>query len=111
MENSEQSLGNKEIPLYPKPGDELQKHIETVIPDDEKEAIDSANAAPEQAVATQSAIAPNTGKSDLDEEGSNVVKDQEKENDSSSEAEANTPKEPSEEQAKDEGDGIETVSN
>jgi hypothetical protein len=35
MENTDQKQENKDMPKDPKPGDEVQKHIETVIPESE----------------------------------------------------------------------------
>jgi hypothetical protein len=58
MENSAQTPGNKPMPQYPKPSDELQKHIESVVPDAEKEDVPSANAAPEQVAHQETAAAP-----------------------------------------------------
>jgi hypothetical protein len=37
MENTAKPHENKEMPKDPKPSDEVQKHIETVIPESEKE--------------------------------------------------------------------------
>jgi hypothetical protein len=117
MENSEQTPGNKEMPQYPKPGDELQKHIETVIPDAEKEAVDSANAAPEQAAQKQSGAAPEVEKPsspndeirEPDEEkprGEETIQE-----DLKSEGNGKPEKETQqEEKPKDAGDAIETVS-
>ncbi|MDQ8052347.1 MAG: hypothetical protein REI78_04955 [Pedobacter sp.] len=53
MENSGSNPGNKAMPQYPKASDELQKHIETVIPDEEQEDSPTANAAPEESGATR----------------------------------------------------------
>jgi|GEM_PF-2251540 len=37
MEHQHQYQGNKPIPKHPKPEDDVQLHIETVIPETEKE--------------------------------------------------------------------------
>ena len=37
METKEQPQGNKEMPKNPKPDDEVQLNIETVVPEDSKE--------------------------------------------------------------------------
>jgi hypothetical protein len=41
MENTDKPKGNNEMPKDPKPGDEVQMHIETVIPEAEKESENS----------------------------------------------------------------------
>ena len=47
MENSAQTSENKPMPQDPKPGDDIQMHIETVIPEGENEieATEDQNAA------------------------------------------------------------------
>lgn len=39
MENSTENQGNKAMPENPKPTDDVQLHIETVIPETEKEPL------------------------------------------------------------------------
>lgn len=109
MENS----GNKEMPQNPKPSDELQKHIETVVPDTEKEAVANANAAPEQAGSQESASTNKSEKpTDQNEAKSTANEEPQAEESTSSDQddESNDDQSHSEGKDKDARDEIETVS-